>query len=314
MNAGGAMTAVSPPRLDPGQGLRERLVTLPDGRMLRAVTGGSGDPLVVFEAGLGAAAGSWLPVQRLVSAHVRTASYDRAGYGGSDPDPDARSLARMSDDLAAMLDACDETKPVVLVGHSLGGPILRAFAARQPHRVAGLCLVDATVAEAMNPRVARATVAVVYGLLDVLAKVGLSGGLAKLVVPTLPGEISPEDQQVMLREATAARSRKALRQEARQLTRMQAELRTLQDAGLPDAPTVCLIGQRAERGGKKQRQVINDATTREMQVRANGEAIVVPEAGHMIPQEQPAATAQAILALVGRNTAQQEGAGHGKRT
>jgi pimeloyl-ACP methyl ester carboxylesterase len=37
-----------------------------------------------------------------------------------------------------LLDACGENEPVVLIGHSLGGPILRAFAAEHPRRVAGL--------------------------------------------------------------------------------------------------------------------------------------------------------------------------------
>jgi pimeloyl-ACP methyl ester carboxylesterase len=62
-------------------------------------------------------------VQRLVAEQTRTLAYDRAGLGGSDDDPNPRSLERMVADFAAVLDRIDATG-VVLVGTSLGGPIL----------------------------------------------------------------------------------------------------------------------------------------------------------------------------------------------
>src|SRR5690348_7809146 len=139
--------------LCPGTGLREQQVALPDGRRLRAVLAGDADgPLVVFEAGMSAPAASWIHTQREVSSRARTLSYDRAGYGGSDVDPHERTLERIVDDLTALLDAQGETAPVVLVGHSWGGPILRLFAERSPDRVAGLVFVDATVVEVMPDR------------------------------------------------------------------------------------------------------------------------------------------------------------------
>ena len=53
--------------MDAGPGLRQAHVRLPDGRSLRTVAAGSGDPLVVFEAGLGDCASIWVTVQRLVA-------------------------------------------------------------------------------------------------------------------------------------------------------------------------------------------------------------------------------------------------------
>ena len=144
------------PQLHPGSGLTERLIALPDGRRLRAIVAGEGaGPLVVFEAGMSAPAASWVHTQREVSAFARTLSYDRAGYGGSDVDPHERTLERIVEDLTSLLDALGETSPVVLVGHSWGGPILRLFASQHPQRVAGLVFVDATVAEGMSERNAR---------------------------------------------------------------------------------------------------------------------------------------------------------------
>ena len=84
---------------------------------------------------MSAPAASWIHTQREISAHARTLSYDRAGYGGSDVDPHDRTLSRIVDDLTALLDALGEKEPVVLVGHSWGGPIMRLFADRSPERV-----------------------------------------------------------------------------------------------------------------------------------------------------------------------------------
>ena len=70
-------------------------------------------------------------------------SYDRAGLGWSDPAPQPMSLDDRADDLRAMLSAAGLTGPLILVGHSYGGYIVRAFAKSQPERVAGIVLVDA---------------------------------------------------------------------------------------------------------------------------------------------------------------------------
>lgn len=47
------------PTLDAGPGLAEKRVPLPDGRSMRIVVAGSGNPLVVFEAGIGIPASMW---------------------------------------------------------------------------------------------------------------------------------------------------------------------------------------------------------------------------------------------------------------
>src|SRR5690606_1477874 len=95
--------------LDPGTGLAEGEVRLRDGRRIRIVTAGEGDgPLVVFEAGTTAPAAEWIAVQRAVSATNRTLAYDRSGYAGSDDDAAPRTIERMADDLASVLDTIGE--------------------------------------------------------------------------------------------------------------------------------------------------------------------------------------------------------------
>ena len=285
--------------LDPGAGLAERLVRLPDGRTLRAVVAGDAPgPLVVFEAGLSAPAASWVHTQREVSAHARTLSYDRAGYGGSDVDPADRTLERIVDDLAAMLDALDERDPVVLVGHSWGGPILRVFADRFPERVAGLVFVDATIVEVMPERSARLA-ARSFAVLTLLARLGGTGLLKKITVshPVSP-EISQADVDILWRDYACARAMRAGHREAQHILAALPTMKRLQEAGTPDVPVAAVNGGRVDRGMKALRPVFNAATEQLVTGTAQGRFVVVPEAGHLVPQECPGPVRDAVLDVV----------------
>ena len=66
-----------------------------------------------------------------------------AGLGQSDPAPaGVRTVQDSVDDLHALLGAAGIAGPYVLVGHSLGGLIVRLYASQYPNDVAGLVLVD----------------------------------------------------------------------------------------------------------------------------------------------------------------------------
>lgn len=111
------------------------------------VTAGE-DPPVVFVAQIGTAGTSWQPVVDLLTTRPTVVTYDRPGIGASPPRPapnPPQPYSRWGDELAAMLDAIRITRPVVLVGHSIGGLVVRSFAGRHPHRAAGLVLVDGSV-------------------------------------------------------------------------------------------------------------------------------------------------------------------------
>jgi pimeloyl-ACP methyl ester carboxylesterase len=96
----------------------------------------------VFEGGLGAPSLMWALVQPGVAQHARACSYDRAGYGWSDPGPESRTARRLAGELRALLQAAGEAPPYVFAGHSLGAIIVRVYAADYPDEVAGLVLVD----------------------------------------------------------------------------------------------------------------------------------------------------------------------------
>jgi pimeloyl-ACP methyl ester carboxylesterase len=113
-----------------------------DGCALHLLEQGSGVPAVILESGIAASSLSWRPVTPLVKSFATVVSYDRAGLGWSGPCARPRTLEQITSELGALLERAGIDVPYVLVGHSFGGLVIRAFAHRWPERVAGLVLVD----------------------------------------------------------------------------------------------------------------------------------------------------------------------------
>jgi len=126
---------------------------LPDGRKLAFRCTGHGSPTVILESGYAGSSLGWNKVQPAVAAVTRVCSYDRAGYGLSDPGPGLRDGAATARDLDWGLKAAKIKGPYVLVAHSAGGLYARLFAARRPKDVLGMVLVDPSV-EHQNERFA----------------------------------------------------------------------------------------------------------------------------------------------------------------
>ncbi len=120
-----------------------RLVDI-GGHRLHVWCSGSGTPSVILETGLGGSTADWGFVQPEVAGFTQVCSYDRAGMGYSDPGPSPRTTRRMTYELAQLLDRAGIAGPVILVGASIGGLVVRVFASEHPERVAGLVLVDAS--------------------------------------------------------------------------------------------------------------------------------------------------------------------------
>ena len=110
---------------------------------------GAGSPTVVLEAGIGDWSTHWMAVQHLLKQDARVCSYDRAGYGWSDPVRRPRDSLQLVAELHALLIRAGVAPPYLLVGHSFGGLNMLLFASTHPGEVSGLVLVDASHPESL---------------------------------------------------------------------------------------------------------------------------------------------------------------------
>ena len=112
------------------------------GRKLNLFCMGEGQTTVLFDAGGSDWSVIWALVQPAVAGKARACTYDRAGLGYSDSDPGPRTPFAIADDLHKLVRAAELARPLVLVGHSLGGFNVKLYAALYPDDVAGLVLID----------------------------------------------------------------------------------------------------------------------------------------------------------------------------
>ena len=130
---------------------RDRRFYHPPGRLvdiggykLHLHCSGSGGPTVILDYGLEGSYLDWRLVQPEVAQFTRVCSYDRGGYGWSDPSPKRRVPSVMMDELHALLAAVGEKPPYIVVGHSYGGFDALMFAHKFPEETAAVVLVDSS--------------------------------------------------------------------------------------------------------------------------------------------------------------------------
>ena len=87
----------------------------------------------------------WYWVQQQLSATQRVCSYDRAGYGWSEPVTGSRDSLQLVRELHDLLQTTKIPGPYVMVGHSLGGVTDPIYASEYPGEVLGMVLVDSAI-------------------------------------------------------------------------------------------------------------------------------------------------------------------------
>jgi len=104
---------------------------------------GSGEPTITLVAGGGLSAhDSFGRIYHSYDGPGRICMYDRAGIGESTfPEPHTRTLNDLVEELH-VLSTNEHWGDLVLVAHSFGGFIARAFADKYPHEVLGILLMD----------------------------------------------------------------------------------------------------------------------------------------------------------------------------
>jgi pimeloyl-ACP methyl ester carboxylesterase len=267
---------------------------------------GTGKPTVVLESAGNTAARGWAKVQPDVAKFTRVCSYDRAGYGWSEPGLQPRSIAQEAEEMKLLLQAAGETGPYILVGHSQGGFNVRAFAHKYPEDVAGVVLVDAS-----HPEWAKATQAVLskkakfqYGMADRLMKTRLGlylwiGAVQLGVIRMLTPKEDAVNQEInYLRWRPKAI--KAFWEEYGLFDKSTDHIRASGDLG--DRPLIVLTAGKVDGGiydnpadAAAAQKVWVDVLQKDLvRLSSRGRQIVVPDSGHMIPMDRPEAVVSAI--------------------
>ena len=125
---------------------QERFITI-DGRKVWVKTQdldirAEGQPLLVFESGLGTPMDHWNKIEEGVGELAPFLMYDRPGIGKSEADDQLPTIQNVSDHLLRILDYLNQPPPYILIGHSLGGLYVRGFAVYHPEKLAGLVIID----------------------------------------------------------------------------------------------------------------------------------------------------------------------------
>lgn len=105
---------------------------------------GAGSPCIIFVSGYGDPLNSFDSVFDKVSKLTTAIRYSRSGIGKSGYSKKAKDFDQIVDELEAFINVLFIQEPIILIGHSYGGLIIRAYAKRHPKKVCGLLFDDST--------------------------------------------------------------------------------------------------------------------------------------------------------------------------
>ena len=270
-----------------------------------------GTPTVVLDSGWNMSAFAWTSVQTELQKRVRVCSYDRAGMGWSDADPKLppRGAQRLANELHALLEYGGAQGPYVLVGHSNGGYLVRAFYDRYPKDVVGAVLVDSS-SEYMDERFngkdwekeAQEELRVQHARVPLLRAIQWTGFLRWILKRQsrhMPFQLS----QDVVDEATFLLNQPKVYPSA--LAELDGIPETLQQlkkkGGLGELPLIVLTAGNfkpngavsPEQAAEWNRLWVHELQPQLAQLSTRGKQIVV-DSGHLIPFEKPDAVVKAV--------------------
>jgi pimeloyl-ACP methyl ester carboxylesterase len=266
---------------------RDRVV---DGTALRTIDTGSG-PVVVFVHGLGSSMYAWrFVLAPVLAAGHRVVAFDNRGFGFSARGAggyDNRAYARL---LLALMDSLGVAQ-AVLVGHSMGGAIAAEAALAEPDRVQGLVLIGSAGYGVAEPWILRLVRLPLVGRLA--TAFGGRWTVRRLLRSTYadPARVTEADVDQYYAAAAQPGSARAVR-------RVLAEFRfdgltgRLRQLG---APTLLVWGAHDRWTPLWAGQHMAMEIPR-------GALVVVPDAGHDVPEERGDDVARLVVAFLRHGT------------
>lgn len=249
---------------------------------------GEGAPTVVMEAGLGEQSLTWSLVQRPIATMSRSCSYDRAGYGWSEPGPQPRSPANAADELHRLLASAGETGPYVLVAHSLGAYVAKVFVNRHPAEIAAVVLIEPTDEEAATLAGTPRIPIIEYRLFAFLARLGVVRLFGSWLVPLIAGTDPPDD---VLANAPVIYSHRSLQTAADELKASVEGARRLAASPFILRHVRLVVIAAEETGDSVHTKRLTRLSTR-------GTHLIVEKSGHYVQYDRPDVVVNTIRQVI----------------
>ena len=121
--------------------VQKQMVVSADNARICCNVQGDGDPALVFVHGWSCDKDYWRAQAAHFAKNHKVVTVDLAGHGESGLDRREWTIEAFGEDVAAVVKKLDLGR-TILIGHSMGGPVIVAAARQMPGRVIGLVGVD----------------------------------------------------------------------------------------------------------------------------------------------------------------------------
>lgn len=270
------------------------------------------EPTIIIDAGNASYSLDWSGIQHSLKSMYRVCTYDRSGYGWSESSGDPRDADHVVNELHSLLQAAEENRPFLLVGHSLGGLHMQLFTVRYRSEVAGLVLVESPGTEIQNDPYRQYTIGSQQTMLFLS-----TSGLLRVLAPFMDSQSLPVgavnlgkyEQEAYLQllldpqhYATALAENKNIYVSAKQV-----ETALAGEHPLGDMPLIVLTSGmidvpeennpfRTQRIPAEPRAIAQQATL--VHLSTPGKQHVVPNSGHLMQHDAPDAILTAIQEMM----------------
>ncbi|MFE9319667.1 alpha/beta fold hydrolase [Nocardia sp. NPDC052278] len=253
---------------------------------------GTGDTWVVFESGGGASRTLWDRVVPLLGEIAHTVAYDRAGRGRSGRPAEPQTIDDMAATLVALVQALTSGR-VILVGHSMGGLIVRRAA--ETLSPVGLVLIDPTPEAAPNYDNWAPTVKKTDRILAVQQALSHVPPVMRILTSSYGRKFPADSYATMLAEDFTPAGLATTRHEITAVAAAIDEFRR-RPPQPPKSGVIVISAIHAARYQARNLDLMREYQRRYAeQVGADYEDAV---SGHIIPAEQPEQVAAAVRRLV----------------
>ena len=253
---------------------------------------GSGSPTVIIEAGWEDWSTSWAAyVQPEVAKTTRVCTYDRAGMGWSEVGPLPRDAAQNAKELQTLLQNANIPGPYVMVGHSLGGLVVRVFVHEYSSDVVGVVLIDS-----MNPKQISQSPTVQsqsesrsqpFSFKAMLARFGVARLIVKL--PAIAPSLGP-NQEAYYPLYIRPQSFQTTANEGQGMPAAGEQADAVKSLG--NLPLIVLTARQNTMPGWQ------DWQSELLQLSSNSQHLFAENSGHTIQVDEPDAAVAAILKMV----------------